>query len=81
MLSPRKLTASLAVAASLGAVAVVAGPAEPASAVPDTIPLTLKNDSGSGEQVYVYVIGTELASGKQGYADENGTFHAWPAGG
>ncbi|MEU9636622.1 glycoside hydrolase family 64 protein [Streptomyces tendae] len=81
MLSPRKLTASLAVAASIGAVAVVVGPAEPASAVPDTIPLTLKNDSGNAEQVYVYVIGTELASGKQGYADESGTFHAWPAGG
>ncbi|MCX4236649.1 glycoside hydrolase family 64 protein [Streptomyces sp. A15ISP2-DRY2] len=81
MLSPRKLTASLAVAAALGAVAIVAGPADRASAVADTIPLTLKNTSGSGEQVYVYVIGTELASGKQGYADETGTFHAWPAGG
>ncbi|MGC5568757.1 glycoside hydrolase family 64 protein [Streptomyces sp. FR-108] len=81
LLSPRKLTASLAVAAALGAVAIVAGPADRASAVADTIPLTLKNTSGSGEQVYVYVIGTELASGKQGYADESGAFHAWPAGG
>ncbi|MFE7037758.1 glycoside hydrolase family 64 protein [Streptomyces sp. NPDC057621] len=81
LFSPRKLTASLAVAAALGAVAVVVGPADRASAVPDTIPLTLKNTSGSGEQVYVYVIGTELASGKQGYADESGVFHAWPAGG
>jgi hypothetical protein len=81
LLSPRKLTASLAVAAALGAVAIVAGPADRASAVADTIPLTLKNTSGSGEQVYVYVIGTELASGKQGYADETGAFHAWPAGG
>ncbi|WP_031049402.1 glycoside hydrolase family 64 protein [Streptomyces sp. NRRL F-5650] len=81
MLSPRKLTASLAVAASIGAVAVVVGPAERASAVPETIPLTLTNDSGSAEQVYVYVIGTELASGRQGYADESGAFHAWLAGG
>ncbi|MEV5646451.1 beta-1,3-glucanase family protein [Streptomyces flaveolus] len=95
MFSPRKLTASLAVAASIGALAVVVGsvepasigavavvgPVEPATAIPDTIPLTLKNDSGSAEQVYVYVIGTELASGQQGYADEGGAFHAWPAGG
>ncbi|MFS8197162.1 glycoside hydrolase family 64 protein [Streptomyces sp. CWNU-52B] len=81
MPSARKLTASLAVAAALGAVAVIVGPADPVAAVGDTIPLTLKNTSGSGEQVYVYVIGTELASGKQGYADESGAFHAWPAGG
>ncbi|GGX58820.1 hydrolase [Streptomyces minutiscleroticus] len=81
MLPPRRPTASLAVAAALGAASVVAGPAGPASAAADTIPLTLKNTSGSSEQVYVYVIGTELASGEQGYADESGAFHAWPAGG
>ncbi|GAB3953464.1 glycoside hydrolase family 64 protein [Streptomyces sparsus] len=52
-----------------------------AAAVPATIPLTLKNNSGRGEQTYVYVIGTELASGRQGWADANGTFHPWPAGG
>jgi hypothetical protein len=51
------------------------------AAVPSTIPLTISNHSGRGDQVYVYNIGTLLTTGRQGWADANGTFHAWPAGG
>jgi hypothetical protein len=51
------------------------------AAVPSTIPLTISNNSGRGDQVYVYNIGTLLSTGQQGWADANGTFHAWPAGG
>ncbi|UUU37383.1 glycoside hydrolase family 64 protein [Streptomyces sp. CA-210063] len=51
------------------------------AAVPTTIPLTISNNSGRGDQVYVYNIGTLLTTGQQGWADANGTFHAWPAGG
>ncbi|SEO79807.1 Beta-1,3-glucanase [Actinacidiphila rubida] len=50
-------------------------------AVPDTIPLTLTNNSGRGDAVYVYDLGTQLSSGQQGWADAGGGFHAWPAGG
>lgn len=50
------------------------------AAVPDTIPLTITNNSGRGDAVYVYNLGTQLSSGRQGWADANGTFHAWPAG-
>lgn len=74
------VTAILAVSA--GGAHIVASPSvQAAAAVPDTIPLKLRNNSGIGEQVYVYVLGTSLATGKQGWADAQGTFHAWPAGG
>ncbi|MFG2894396.1 glycoside hydrolase family 64 protein [Streptomyces sp. NPDC048248] len=69
---------------------VAAAPAEAATprtvaadeaAVPATIPLRFTNNSGRSEQIYVYNIGTLLATGQQGWADANGTFHPWPAGG
>lgn len=69
------LVAALATAAGLAAVPSAA------AAVPATIPLTIKNTSGRGEPVYVYNLGTELSTGRQGWADANGTFHPWPAGG
>ncbi|MFD8077429.1 glycoside hydrolase family 64 protein [Streptomyces sp. NPDC059718] len=51
------------------------------AAVPATIPLTITNNSGRNESVYLYDLGTELATGRQGWAEANGTFHPWPAGG
>ncbi|MDL5205695.1 glycoside hydrolase family 64 protein [Streptomyces sp. ALI-76-A] len=58
-----------------------AAPAPAQAAVPATIPLKLTNNSGRSEPVHVYTIGTSLTDGRQGWADANGTFHAWPAGG
>ncbi|WP_210583810.1 glycoside hydrolase family 64 protein [Streptomyces sp. GESEQ-35] len=69
-----------ATAALLGALFMFGAPS-PAQAVPDTIPLNITNNSGRGEPVYVYNLGTLLTTGQQGWADANGTFHAWPAGG
>ncbi|MFD9002243.1 glycoside hydrolase family 64 protein [Streptomyces sp. NPDC059582] len=71
--------AAAAVAALVGALLTLGAPAE--AAVPTTIPLKVTNNSGRGEPVYVYNLGTLLTTGQQGWADENGTFHAWPAGG
>ncbi|WP_327387750.1 glycoside hydrolase family 64 protein [Streptomyces sp. NBC_01207] len=68
---------ALAVAAGL----IALGPLTSAEAVPATIPLTIKNNSGRGEPVYVYNLGTQLTTGRQGWADANGAFHPWPAGG
>ncbi|MES4891141.1 glycoside hydrolase family 64 protein [Streptomyces sp. NPDC096012] len=82
---PHRLTRPalpLAAAAALvgGLLALGAtGPAQ--AAVPDTIPLKITNNSGRSEPVYVYDLGTQLSSGRQGWADASGTFHAWPAGG
>ncbi|MFF1479269.1 glycoside hydrolase family 64 protein [Streptomyces sp. NPDC058301] len=58
------------------------GAATPATAaVPSTIPLTVTNNSGRGEPLYIYNLGTQLSTGRQGWADADGTFHPWPAGG
>ncbi|MFF1407267.1 glycoside hydrolase family 64 protein [Streptomyces sp. NPDC058294] len=72
----------LAAAAALISGALTLGaPVRADAAVPDTIPLKITNNSGRSDQVYVYDLGTQLSSGRQGWADANGTFHAWPAGG
>lgn len=79
----RKSTAAL-FAALLTAVGLsVLGTTSPRAeaAVPATIPLTITNNSGRSEPVYLYDLGTELSTGRQGWADANGTFHPWPAGG
>jgi Beta-1,3-glucanase len=52
-----------------------------ASVTAATIPLQISNNSGRGDQVYIYNLGTLLSTGQQGWADANGTFHAWPVGG
>lgn len=78
------LTPLAAVAALLvpsPTVQAVAAPAPAPAAVPATIPLTVKNDSRRAEPVYLYNLGTELSTGRQGWADAGGTFHPWPAGG
>ena len=71
--------AALAVAAAVTAGMVAAAP--PAGAVPATIPLQISNNSGRSDPVFIYDLGTYLPTGQQGWADANGTFHPWPAGG
>ncbi|WP_405945721.1 glycoside hydrolase family 64 protein [Streptomyces prunicolor] len=73
----RRLGAATAVATMLA----LATPLTADAAVPATIPLKITNSSGRGDAVYIYNLGTNLATGQQGWADANGTFHAWPAGG
>ncbi|MEV4315195.1 glycoside hydrolase family 64 protein [Actinocrispum sp. NPDC049592] len=72
----------LALAAALvsGAAGVVAV-ASSAEAVPATIPLRITNNSGRSDPVFIYDLGTELSTGRQGWADRNGGFHPWPPGG
>ncbi|MFF0273623.1 glycoside hydrolase family 64 protein [Streptomyces sp. NPDC004330] len=78
----RAVLVPLVAAALIGTAVAVVGPSDSVeAAVPATIPLTFANNSGRGEQVYVYNLGTELSTGRQGWADANGTFHPWPAGG
>ncbi|MFC5220275.1 glycoside hydrolase family 64 protein [Streptomyces coerulescens] len=77
----KPLVAIAAASALLGGLLNLAAPAPAQAAVPDTIPLKITNSSGRNEPVYVYNLGTQLSSGRQGWADAGGTFHAWPAGG
>ncbi|MFD3311219.1 glycoside hydrolase family 64 protein [Streptomyces sp. NPDC058656] len=82
MLALRKALVALVAAATVTTGLTTVGPASRAeAAVPTTIPLEFKNNSGRGDQIYIYNIGTLLSTGQQGWADANGTFHAWPAGG
>ncbi|MBD8058681.1 ricin-type beta-trefoil lectin domain protein [Cellulomonas sp. JH27-2] len=59
--------------------AVIAAPAVQAAG-PDRLPFTITNSSGRGDAVYVYVLGTNLSTGRLGYVNAGGTFTAWPAG-
>ena len=77
----RRLTVAAFAATLLGTLLTLGTPRSADAAVPATIPLTIKNDSGRGDQVHVYVLGTSLTTGQQGWADASGTFHPWPAGG
>ncbi|MEU0343863.1 glycoside hydrolase family 64 protein [Streptomyces bobili] len=74
-----RLTAAAGAAALVGTLLTLGPPAQ--AAVPTTIPLKITNNSGRGEPLYVYNLGTLLTTGQQGWADAGGTFHAWPAGG
>lgn len=77
----RRIIRGAALAA--GALALLAGPgvAAPAQATgPDVLPITVANQTGLGDQVHLYVLGTDLATGKLGWVDAAGAFHAWPAG-
>ncbi|MBC2904300.1 glycoside hydrolase family 64 protein [Streptomyces cupreus] len=76
----RRLPALAAAAALLGAALSATGPSTAAAAVPETIPLKITNNSGRGDAVHVYVLGTSLTTGQLGWADASGTFHPWPAG-
>ncbi|MFK4149170.1 glycoside hydrolase family 64 protein [Streptomyces sp. NPDC004065] len=77
----------LRVLATAGATALVAAllglgaPAPARAAAAATLPLQITNNSGRGEPLYIYDLGTSLTTGQQGWADANGTFHPWPAGG
>ncbi|MGW7259710.1 glycoside hydrolase family 64 protein [Streptomyces sp. NPDC054834] len=77
----RKALPLAGASALVGAVLTLGTPQPAGAAVPATIPLKLTNNSGRGEPVYVYDLGTLLSTGQQGWADANGTFHPWPAGG
>ncbi|WP_229069179.1 beta-1,3-glucanase family protein [Actinoplanes sp. DH11] len=55
-------------------------PAKPVK-VDGLLPLTITNDSGRSEPVHVYVLGTDLNTGKLGYVDRAGKFTAWTGGG
>ncbi|MEU4556889.1 beta-1,3-glucanase family protein [Actinoplanes sp. NPDC023936] len=80
--------AATAPTASATAPAATAPAATPASANPTNpekaeglLPLTVTNDSGRDDDVYLYVLGTDLTTGKLGYAEKSGTFTPWTGGG
>lgn len=76
----RRVLTALAVALPLvTGVAALSAPAAVAAG-PDPLPLTVTNDSGRSDAVHLYVLGTNLNTGKLGYVDAGGTFTPWPPG-
>ncbi|OLR91818.1 glycoside hydrolase family 64 protein [Actinokineospora bangkokensis] len=77
----RKLSALVAALATTTSVVVLGG-ATPAAAVgPALLPLSITNSTGRADAVHLYVLGTNLSTGRLGYVNAAGTFTAWPAGG
>jgi hypothetical protein len=75
----RKQSKILTALAVLGA-ATAAWFALPASADETPLPFTVTNDTGRGDAVFLYVLGTDLTTGKLGYANASGHFTAWSSG-
>jgi glycosyl hydrolase family 64 (putative beta-1,3-glucanase)/cellulose binding protein with CBM2 domain len=44
------------------------------------LPVTITNNTGRGEAVYLYVLGVNLSTGRLGYVNSGGTFTAWTGG-
>src|SRR3982751_1300494 len=61
--------------------AVVFTAAGPAQAIgPSVLPVTVVNNTGRAEAVHLYVIGTDLNTGRLGHVNAAGAFTPWPAG-
>lgn len=50
------------------------------AAGPDPLPMTVTNNSNRSDAVHLYVLGTNLNTGKLGYVNADGAFSAWPPG-
>ncbi|WP_306209953.1 beta-1,3-glucanase family protein [Actinoplanes sp. RD1] len=58
-------------------------PAEDTSVPPASslLPVKVTNDTGRSDAVYLYVLGTNLTTGKLGYVNADGAFTQWTGGG
>ena len=80
MRTPRKVLGALAATALAVPLALTAA-ASPAQAIgPALLPVTVTNNTGRGDAVYLYVIGKQLSSGRLGYVNRAGAFTAWTGG-
>jgi hypothetical protein len=79
MRTPRKVFGVFAAIAM--AVPMAVATAAPAQAIgPDILPVTVTNNSGRGDAVYLYVIGINLNTGRLGYVNAAGAFTPWSGG-
>nr|WP_042192528.1 beta-1,3-glucanase family protein [Kibdelosporangium sp. MJ126-NF4]CEL19505.1 Glucan endo-1,3-beta-glucosidase precursor ((1->3)-beta-glucan endohydrolase) ((1->3)-beta-glucanase) [Kibdelosporangium sp. MJ126-NF4]CTQ94696.1 Glucan endo-1,3-beta-glucosidase precursor (EC 3.2.1.39) ((1->3)-beta-glucan endohydrolase) ((1->3)-beta-glucanase) [Kibdelosporangium sp. MJ126-NF4] len=74
-----KLTAIGAAFAAVAATTVLGGATSAAAAGPDSLPLSITNDTGRTDAVYLYVFGN--VGGKPGYLNASGAFTPWNGGG
>jgi hypothetical protein len=71
-----KLLSALAVLAAAVPGTILAFPAEALG--PNLLPVTVTNNTGRSEAVYLYVLGT--MNGRMGYVNASGTFQNWSGG-
>ncbi len=76
----RTLLRALAAAALAIPAAVAISPPAAQAIGPNLLPVTVTNNTGRGEAVYLYVIGIQLSSGRLGYVNQGGTFTPWTGG-
>ncbi|RYB94817.1 sugar hydrolase [Nocardioides oleivorans] len=77
----RSLRALLGLLVALAIGFTLASPVAPATAAgPDRLPFDITNNSQRGEDVFLYVVGVDLNSGRLGYVSQDGTFTAWSGG-
>ncbi|WP_410812772.1 beta-1,3-glucanase family protein [Micromonospora sp. 067-2] len=83
MLGRLRLALGAVVAVLVTAVSIVVVMPQPVQAVgPDLLPVTVTNNSGRGEAVFLYILGQDIRpGGRLGYVNAAGQFSAWPAGG
>jgi len=74
------LLRALAALALTVPVAATAAPPAAQAIGPTLLPVTVTNNTGRGEAVYLYVIGIQLSSGRLGYVNQGGTFSPWTGG-
>jgi len=74
----RQLVAAVSALLLVAAVAVGAAPAHAVG--PSLLPVTVSNNTGRAEAVYLYVIGIQLSSGRLGYVTAGGAFVPWTGG-
>ncbi len=79
---PRKKLLSIVATFVVVAAGGIGAAILPASAAtgPAVLPVQVTNQTGRGEPVYLYVLGTNLSTGRLGYVNAGGTFTNWPAG-
>jgi hypothetical protein len=66
---------------ALVAATAVAAVTRPAAAIgPDLLPITVTNNTGRSDAVFLYVLGTDIRNGRLGYVNQGGGFTAWSPG-
>ncbi|GAA4056213.1 beta-1,3-glucanase family protein [Actinomadura miaoliensis] len=77
----RRLLTWLAAATVTVSVTVATGTTQAHATGPDLLPVTVTNNTGRSEPVYLYVLGKDTRpGGRLGYVNQSGAFSPWPAG-
>ena len=80
MRTRRRLLQALAALAVAVPVSAAVVPTAAQAVGPNLLPVTVTNNTGRGDAVYLYVIGINLNTSRLGYVNQGGTFTPWPAG-